>query len=105
MHFGFAIRSLRRKLEIPQNELARQCGISQTSLSLIETGVKRPSKKTIKNICDVFQIPESIIYIMAMQETDISVNKKGIYKLVYPSMVSLALQLVSPDYINTVTAA
>ena len=104
MHPGQGIRSIRRKLNVPQNELARKCGISQTSLSLIETGVKRPGKKTMEKICETFDIPESIIYIIAMQESDVPASKVGMYRLVYPSMVSLALQMVSAEPAETITA-
>jgi transcriptional regulator with XRE-family HTH domain len=104
MHPGQGIRSIRRKLNVPQNELARKCGISQTSLSLIETGVKRPGKKTMGKICEVFDIPESIIYIMAMQETDVTPAKADMYRLLYPSMVSLALQIITPGSVETVSA-
>ena len=68
MNIGLAIKSIRKKLSITQYELAEKCDLSQTSLSQIETGVKRPSQRTITKVCMVLDIPESIIYIVAMQE-------------------------------------
>ncbi len=102
MNIGLAIKSIRKKLSITQYELADRCELSQTSLSQIETGVKRPSQRTISRVCMVLDIPESIIYIVAMQEADVPPSKKGVYELVYPSIKSLALQMVSAEHLGLV---
>jgi transcriptional regulator with XRE-family HTH domain len=104
MNIGLAIKSIRKKLSITQYELAEKCELSQTSLSQIETGVKRPSQRTITKVCAVLDIPESIIYIVAMQDTDVPPTKKGVYELVYPSIKSLALQMVSTEHMALVSA-
>jgi hypothetical protein len=39
-----------------------------------------------------------------MQESDVPPSKRGVYELVYPSIKSLALQMVSSEHINLVTA-
>ncbi len=103
MNIGSAIKSIRKKLSITQYELAEKCDLSQTSLSQIETGIKRPSQRTITKVCTVLDIPESIIYIVAMQESDVPPSKKGVYELVYPSIKSLALQMVSSEHLDLVT--
>lgn len=105
MNIGSAIKSIRRKLSITQYELAEKCELSQTSLSQIETGVKRPSQRTINKVCNVLDIPESILYIVAMQEADVPPSKKGVYELVYPSIKSLALQMVSSEHMGLVATA
>lgn len=97
MNLGFAIRSIRRQLGITQHELADKCGISQTSLSQIENAVKRPSNKTIQKICDVLEIPEAVIYILAMQDTDVPNSKKNVYDMLFPSIKNLALQIVGNE--------
>ena len=102
MNIGLAIKSIRKKLSITQYELADRCQLSQTSLSQIETGIKRPSQKTLSKVCTVLDIPESIIYIVAMQEADVPPSKKNIYDLVYPSIKSLALQMVSAEHMGLV---
>jgi transcriptional regulator with XRE-family HTH domain len=104
MDIGTSIKSIRKKLGITQYELAERCNLSQTSLSQIETGLKRPSTKTINKICDVLEIPESIIYLLAMQDVDIPETKKDIYKMVYPSIKSLALQIVDAKHLDLVSA-
>ena len=102
MNIGLAIKSIRKKLSITQYVLADRCELSQTSLSQIETGVKRPSQRTISRVCMVLDIPESIIYIVAMQEADVPPSKKGVYELVYPAIKSLALQMVSAEHLGLV---
>ena len=103
MNIGLAIKTIRKRLAITQYELADKCELSQTSLSQIETGVKRPSQRTITKVCTVLDIPESVIYIVAMQETDVPTSKKGVYDIVYPSLKNLALQMVSAEHMNLVS--
>lgn len=98
MNIGIAIRSIRRQLGITQYELAGKCSISQTSLSQIENGIKRPSTRTIKKVCEVLEVPESVIYILGMQETDVPVSRKSVYDMLFPSIRSMALQIVSSDH-------
>lgn len=98
MNIGYAIRSIRRQLAITQHDLAERCNISQTSLSQIENGIKRPSSKTIKKICDVLELPESVIYIIGMQDTDVPTSRKDVYDMIFPSIRNLALQIVSNEH-------
>jgi XRE family transcriptional regulator, regulator of sulfur utilization len=104
MNIGIAIKSIRKKLAITQHELAEKCELSQTSLSQIETGVKRPSQRTITKVCQVLDIPESVIYIVAMDEADVPQSKRSVYDLVYPSIKSLALQMVNAEHMRLVEA-
>lgn len=98
MNIGIAIRSIRRQLGITQYELADRCNISQTSLSQIENGIKRPSTRTIKKVCEVLEVPESVIYILGMQETDVPDSRKSVYDMLFPSIRSMALQIVSSEH-------
>jgi transcriptional regulator with XRE-family HTH domain len=100
MNIGKAIRSIRKKLSVSQSELSQKCKLSQTSLSQIETGSKRPSQRTIAKICKALDVPESVIYIVAMKEADVPEGKKDAYSLVYPSIRSLALQMLSPEHLR-----
>jgi len=102
MKIGSAIKSIRKKIGVPQWELADKCGLSQTSMSQIENNIKRPHSKTIAKICEALEIPESIIYIIAMEDVDVPSNKKNTYNLVYPSIKSLALQLVKKEHMDLV---
>lgn len=98
MNIGIAIRSIRRQMGITQYELADKCAISQTSLSQIENGVKRPAVKTLNKICVALDVPESLIYILGMQEADVPESRKAVYTMVFPSIRNLALQIVSNEH-------
>lgn len=97
MNVGAAIQKIRKRLNLSQKELAEKSVISQTSLSQIESGIKKPSKRTILKLCKVLDIPEAVIYLLAMEATDIAENKRNMYALIQPSIVSLSLELVSSD--------
>lgn len=97
MNLGYSIKSIRKQLGITQYDLADKSGISQTSLSQIENAVKRPSNKTIQSICGVLEIPEAVLYILAMQDSDVPHNKKNVYDMLFPSIKNLALQIVGND--------
>ena len=89
---------IRKKRGISQIDLAEKCDISQTSLCQIETGAKRPSTRTLKKICETLQVPESVIYLLAIQYNDIPENKRSIYEIVYPSIKTLVLHIVDDEY-------
>jgi transcriptional regulator with XRE-family HTH domain len=97
MHVGSAIRRIRKKVSLSQFELSQKCAITQTALSQIEVGVKIPSQRTLHKICNALDVPESIIYILGLQETDVSVSKKDTYNVVHPVMQGLILQLAQPE--------
>jgi XRE family transcriptional regulator, regulator of sulfur utilization len=80
MKIGPTIKELRIQKEIKQGDLANSIGISQTSLSLIESGVKQPSQDTLRKVCELFEIPQPFIYYLALEESDIPENKKELYK-------------------------
>ena len=95
MHIGNAIRLIRKELNISQYNLSMDCGLSQTSLSQIEKGIKRPSRETMRKICTVTEVPETLIYIIAIQEKDVPKSKRHVYRIIHPSLVSLALQMIN----------
>jgi transcriptional regulator with XRE-family HTH domain len=86
MKIGKTIKELRIQKEIKQGDLANRIGISQTSLSLIESGVTQPSQDTLKKVCDIFEIPQPFIYYLALEESDIPDNKKELYKILEPKL-------------------
>lgn len=98
MNIGLAIRSIRSRRSIAQFALAEKCGISQTTLSQIENGRKRPGPKTLESICRVLEVPPAIIYLMAMEKEDVPESKRAVYSLVFPSIKGLALQMIESEH-------
>lgn len=97
MNLGSAIRLVRKEVGVTQAELAERSKLSQTSLSQIETGTKNPSTRTIKRICNALDVPESLVYILGMNDTDVPESKQHMYKMLFPSIKSLALQIISTE--------
>lgn len=97
MNLGIAIKIVRKKMGISQLDLALMCDMSQTYLSQIETESKRPGSKTMKKICDAMQIPEGIIYVLAMEDIHIPEKRRRVYAMLFPMIRELALQMVSAE--------
>lgn len=94
MNIGNAIKKIRQDKGFAQGEFAIKCNLSQTSLSQIETGVKRPNPKNFKNICKNLGIPEALIYLYALEDDDIPQKKKEFFKTMYPIVMDLVGKLV-----------
>lgn len=97
MNLGKAIKSLRKKLVITQTDLADKCQISQSALSCIEMGKKIPGPVTLRKICNVLNVTEPMIYLLAIQEKDISQCKQEVFKVVHPMIEILVSKIASYD--------
>jgi transcriptional regulator with XRE-family HTH domain len=53
------LRLIRNALKLNQSEFAKQIGLTQTSLSMIESGNSKLTEKHIKLICVIFDVNES----------------------------------------------
>lgn len=97
MNIGAAIKKIRLEKEISQGDLSKTCEISQTSFSQIENGIKRPSTNTLNKICKALDVPETIIYLYALEESDIPKSKKAVFKVVFPAVEEMIKKLVVED--------
>lgn len=97
MNEGNAFRLIRKRMGLSQSELAAMISISQTSVSLIEKGIKRPSVRTIVKFCKAMDVPESIVYILGIEEMDIAENKRAAYGIIFPAIVDVALKIVGTN--------
>lgn len=98
MNIGHSIKTLRLTKGISQQELAELITISQTSLSQIESGIKRPSPKTLKKISEKLSVPEALFYILGLDENDIPATRKSLFKHVFPAIEGLLLELVGSEH-------
>jgi transcriptional regulator with XRE-family HTH domain len=94
MELGIAIRKIRKHIGLSQGELSQMCAISQTALSQIESGTKYPSERTIKKLCKVLGIPESLIYILGMNDKDVPPSKAKVYQMAFPLIQELTWQMI-----------
>ena len=94
MKLGVSIRAVRKQLDIVQVEFAKNCKLSQTELSQIENGIKHPSTKTVKRICERYGIPENILYLMSLEECDFPSEKKIEFAFFHPCIKLLAFKII-----------
>ena len=94
MNIGLAIKKIRTEKSVSQKELSKRTNISTTSLSQIEQGVKRPSAKNLKKICDALEIPETLVYFYGLEESDIPVKNKKNYSLDFPALEDMIKKLI-----------
>ena len=94
MNIGLAIKKIRTGKGISQGKLAKECDISQTSLSQIEGGIKRPSSKTLNSISNALNVPETIFYIYGMEESDVPENKRQVYEILYPTVEDMIKKML-----------
>jgi transcriptional regulator with XRE-family HTH domain len=95
MNIGKAIKELRISKNLNQSQFAAQCDLTQTSLSQIESGSKRPNPTTMKKICDFFQISEPVIYLLATEESDIPEQKKTLFGKLFPNIKNAMIDMLT----------
>ena len=96
MKIGEAIKALRKKQGLSQEELAKSSFITQTALSQIENGA-RPSEQTLSNISKVLKIPEAMIHLLTIKEDDIPESKKILYDRLFPVIKSLIIEMAGDE--------
>jgi transcriptional regulator with XRE-family HTH domain len=94
MNIGVAIKKIRTGKELTQGDLSKLTVISQTSISQIEKGIKRPSQKNLQKICRALEVPETIIYFYGLEESDIPQSKKNVYSFIYPAVEEMIKKLI-----------
>lgn len=92
MNLGAAIKELRKKKGLSQEELAKKAALTQATLSKIENG-KRPNDQSLKSLCSALNVPESLIYLMGLEKTDVSDDKKDLYERLFPIIQAMVFQL------------
>lgn len=55
---GKRIKTIRTERKITQDEFAKKIGLTKNYISLVETGERTPSDRTISDICRVFGVNE-----------------------------------------------
>lgn len=95
MKLGTVIKDLRIKSGYKQFEFAEMCNLSATYLSQIETNAKEPNMSTIRDIAAKLNVPLPILFYLALDENDISDNKKEAFKMIDQPVKSLIKEFFS----------
>jgi len=93
MNIGKAIKYLRKKHELNQQQLAKEAGLTQTALSQFESGARRPNAQSLKKLTDFFKVPEIVIYMLATEVNDVPDAKKEMFEKIFPNMQNLLISL------------
>ncbi len=72
--FGTKVKELREKHQMTQTDLAQKLNVSKSVISAYEKGIRSPSFKVLKDICEVFGISESEFLVQATNETKILID-------------------------------
>lgn len=97
MKIGKTIKQLRKERKLNQIELADACGITQTSLSQIESDLTRPTQKNLDSICNALGISESLLYILSIEEEDVPESKKEAFHILFPSVKDMMVGLLKEE--------
>ena len=68
MSIGKAIKKLRERHELSQQNLAESVGISQGYLSLVEKDLREPGFDLIEKIAHVLKVPEQLILLLSCEK-------------------------------------
>jgi DNA-binding XRE family transcriptional regulator len=55
-NFSSRLRQMRKEARLNQTELAKQVGLTQTSIANIERGMRVPSLEVFRQMCVVLQV-------------------------------------------------
>ncbi len=94
MNIGYAIKTARKELNLSQEELAKKANITQTTLSQIESGKKRPHAQTLTNIANAIKTPEGLLHLLALEKQDCPKPKQLLYDKLFPVVHDLILCIV-----------
>ncbi len=89
MNLGIEIKSLRQKKNLKQVELSTLSGLSQSYLSLIEKGEKKPTLDVLTQIAKALSIPMPVLVFCALDENDVEESKLELFRQMSPSIKSL----------------
>lgn len=89
MKIGQALLKSRKYKGLKQTDAALRAGITQTYLSLIESGKKIPTVDVIENISDVYGIPFQIMMWHSLTEKEVRKSKLDIYRKLKPTIDNL----------------
>ena len=75
MNFGRAVRICRATFGMRQSELADRLKVGRSQLSLIESGKRQPSVRTVSEIAEAFGIPVHLLTLLASEAEDLKTDE------------------------------
>ncbi len=92
MDYGKTIASFRAKWGIDQKDLAKAIGASKASISLIERGLRRPSKNMLTKIAHYFEVTPLFLFLEVVKDNGQLKGKKAreAYQLLGPMIEDIS---------------
>jgi len=89
MKLGHAIRLCRQHKNLTQADLAARCSLSESYLSLLETGKRDPAYSTLESISRGLQVPISMLVFLAADAAELSVLGADVKEKMSTALFSL----------------
>ncbi len=93
MNIGATIKTIRKEKGLSQGDLAALSGLTQTSISQIETSVHVPSDKHLHVICETLGISKALLLLISMEEIDVPAQNRHLYKDLFPTIKELLIKI------------
>jgi len=82
MHPGKTIRIIRAASDTSLGDLARDCRVSVSLLSLIENGSRTPSLELLRKISDALHVPFSALLVLQSKTDEVKTDDTRANKIV-----------------------
>lgn len=89
MNLGEAIKQIRIKLELTQEDVCNRAQVTQGFYSSIEKGNNKPSIQTLERICAAFNIPVFLLIWIATDRRELSKKYRCLYDNLSPSPTAI----------------
>jgi transcriptional regulator with XRE-family HTH domain len=89
MKLGQAIKLCRQQKRLTQAELAARCSLSESYLSLLETGKRDPAFSTLETISHGLQVPLSMLVFLAADSAELDVLGDDVKEKLSAALFSL----------------
>jgi transcriptional regulator with XRE-family HTH domain len=95
MELSKAIKEVRKRKGLTQNELASRLEITQSYLSTLEGGHKHPSIPLLQRISEECDFPIPILMYLSLSESDVPKRKRGIFRSIDPHIREMIKDIFS----------
>jgi transcriptional regulator with XRE-family HTH domain len=97
VNIGRAIRTCRAHKKLTQAALASRCNLSESYLSVIESGRREPTLSTLEVIAKGLEIPLSMLVFLGAESDELSTMSPEIKEKLSSAILSL-LQATTDDH-------
>lgn len=90
MDIGHALKLCRSARKVSLDELASSAGLSQSYLSMVESGKREPTLSTLEKLANVLEVPLPILLFLASNKEEL----KGLDSETFDKLSTAALAVI-----------